>query len=164
MSEQSNRSKSQIKSDRLVARITRRLTAIAIFFSVSAIGIMSSANKSQAGGSLPLSDILPLINQSKKLTKEINLTLKNNQQTSATTACIGGRISGKLALGGARYAPFECRFRNTHKTLKIEAKNYIRLANGKLMPLEKLPDMSPQPENVELVMKLKSWRWQKSID
>ncbi len=162
MREQSNRSKSQINSDRLVARITHRLTAIAVIFSLPAIGIMSSATKSQAGGSLPLSDILPLINQSKKLTKEINVALKNNQQTSENTNCVGRRIGNKLALGGARFAPFECRFGNTHKTLKIEAKNYIRLANGKLIPLEKLPDISPQPENVELVMKLKSWRWQKS--
>ena len=132
--------------------------------SISSI-LLAYPTPSLAGGSLPLTWILqPLIYQSKKLTKEVRLEMKNNNKNSDDTVCVGRRIGGKFSLGGKRFAPFECRFTNTKKVLKIEANNYLRLANGKILPLERLPDMSPQPENASLVMKLKSWRWEKLKD
>ena len=133
---------------------------ICVLLAISAL-LLGYPTPSLAGGSLPLIWILqPLINQSKKLTKEVEREMKNNRRNADDTVCTGRRIGSRLSLSGKRFAPFECRFENTKKVLKIEAINYLRFSNGKMVPLEKLPDMSPQPENVSLVMKLKSWRWE----
>jgi hypothetical protein len=113
----------------------------------------------RAGGSIALSDLQELTRQSPKLTKQIKGAIQRENKGKEDIICVGGRVGGKYALGGARYAPFECRFTKLQQVLIINAKNRVKLINGKLIPLEKLPDLSPQPEDAKLIMKLTNWKW-----
>jgi hypothetical protein len=135
-------------------------SAVAFILSISATLLLIS-DPTQAGGSIALSDLQELTRQSPKLTQQIKAAINKEDRGKGDIICVGGRIGGKYALGGARYAPFKCRFPKIKKNLTIFAKNYVRLSNGKLIPLNKLPDLSPQPEDATLVMKLTTWKWSK---
>jgi hypothetical protein len=119
----------------------------------------------KAGGSIALSDLKPLINQSKKLTQEINRTLKNTNQKTDDIICGGVRLGRHFGpLGATRVAPFECIF-GKNQILRIEAINQIKLPNGKLTTAEavadKFTESNPLTEGSVLRMRLRSWKWEK---
>lgn len=115
-----------------------------------------------AGGSLSFTEILPLVNQSKKLQKEINQTLLETGKKPSDITCVGVRLGKSFAsLGAARVAPFRCQFKND-KYLAIEARNIVKLPNGKSVSLENFQKLKNKPETASLTFRLKSWSWTKS--
>lgn len=71
-------------------------------------------------GSLPLSDMAPLIDKNPKLQSEIKAALADSGKTADTENCIGARFPGAwVNLGGERVAPYTCPFKG--KWLKINA-------------------------------------------
>ena len=139
-----------------------QIGTLAVLFSLANYLFPPSA---KAGGSIALSDLKPLINQSKKLTQEINRTLKNTNQKTDDIICGGVRLGRHFGpLGAARVAPFECLF-GKNQILRIEAINQIKLPNGKLTTAEavadKFTESNPLPEGSVLRMRLRSWKWEK---
>lgn len=111
-----------------------------------------------AWGTLALTDLHTLIEQSEDLQQEITTTLENLQQTPSEIACVGGRVGGHLgALGGARFAPFRCQFGD--RILLIQAENQVILPDGTTFLLEELLDQDPLPEQMSLFYRLTSWQW-----
>ncbi|BAZ18148.1 hypothetical protein NIES4071_100310 [Calothrix sp. NIES-4071] len=115
-----------------------------------------------AGGSLSFTEILPLVNQSKKLQKEINQTLLETGKKPSDITCVGERLGKRFApLDAFRVAPFRCQFKND-KYLTVEARNIIKLPNGKSTSLEKFEKLTNKPKSASLNFRLKSWNWTKS--
>jgi len=118
----------------------------------------------RAGGSLPLSDILPLIQQSEALEEEVNTALQNAGTTPEEITCVGARLGRHFGpLGAARVAPFDCLFptpNETQKKLGIEAENLVKLPDGSLVTLEEFLKINPMPAEATLNFKLQSWFWE----
>ncbi|MGK7928760.1 MAG: hypothetical protein AB4290_26575 [Spirulina sp.] len=114
----------------------------------------------RAGGSLMLSDIDSLIQQSSQLETEIRIVLAETNRKFTEIVCVGGRISSRYgALGGARFAPFRCLF--GEQLLTIEADNIVDLPDGSSFPLVELHDRESLPQEMSLSFQLRSWSWGK---
>lgn len=115
-----------------------------------------------AGGSLNFTEILPLVGQSKKLQKEVNQTLLETSKKPSDVTCVATRLGKQFAsLHAERVAPFRCQFKND-KYLTIEARNIVKLPNGKFVSLEKFEKLTTKPEGASLKYRIKSWSWTKS--
>ncbi len=115
-----------------------------------------------AGGSLSFTEVLPLVNQSKKLQKEVNQALLETGKKPSDITCVGVRLGKSFApLDAARVAPFRCQFKND-KYLTVEARNIVKLPNGKVISLENFQKLTSKPETASLKFRLKSWSWTKS--
>ncbi len=119
-------------------------------------------NTALAGGTLSLNEIMPLIRQSKNLMGEVNTALKKTGQKADQVTCITVRLGSHFeSLSAYRVAPFDCRFAS-NKFLHIEAKNLVRLPNGRTIPLENFLNLQPKPTKASLVFRLQSWQWKTS--
>jgi hypothetical protein len=88
------------------------LTSPALAFDTSKLG---------QGGSLPLSDLDPLVAKSPQLQQEINQALADSKKAKDDVICGGMRFSGQWQnLGGLRVGPYTCNFGT--KWLQIKTK------------------------------------------
>ena len=82
-------------------------------------------------GSLPLSDIMPLIDKYPQLKDEVTGALAAGNKTPDTALCDGMRFPGSWTnLGGGRVAPYTCDFGG--KWLQINATVRITGAKGRV--------------------------------
>jgi hypothetical protein len=89
------------------------------------------ANKLGQGGSLPLSDLDGLINQSAKLKGEVNAALAKSKRAADSVVCGGNRFPREWRhLGAARAAPYACNFNG--KWLVIDATVTVSGPNGRI--------------------------------
>lgn len=118
------------------------------------------AAPSLAGGSLMLSDLRELLNQSETLTQEVERSLTNRQRNLEEVVCWGVRLGRHLEpLAGARVAPFRCKFA-PNAFLTIEAQNWVILEEGQAIDLDVFLELDPRPSQATVEFRLKSWRWE----
>ena len=113
------------------------------------------ASKLGQGGSLPLSDISSLINQSAQLKGEVAAALAAAHQTADDIICDGNRFPGQwVNLGGMRAAPYTCNF--ISKWLSLNATIAVTGPNGKVYET-----ITPQAmKNANKVTETKPvWKW-----
>jgi hypothetical protein len=90
------------------------LTSPALAFDTSKLG---------QGGSLPLSDLDPLLAKSPQLQREINQAPADGKKAKDVVICDGMRFPGQWQnLGGLRVGPYTCNFGN--KWLQIKTAHY----------------------------------------
>jgi hypothetical protein len=95
------------------------LTSPALAFDTSKLG---------QGGSLPLSDLDPLVAKSPQLQREINQALVDGKKAKDDVICDGVRFPGQWQnLGGLRVGPYTCNFGT--KWLQIKTK--VRITGRK---------------------------------
>ncbi len=136
-----------------------KLRKYIIFFSL--VGCLFSET-ALAGGTLGLDEIMPLIRQSSKLTREVNAALDSTGQKADQITCVAVRLGRQFEpISAYRVAPFDCRFA-PNKFLHVEAKNLVRLPNGQIIPLEELLKVQPRPTEVVPIFHLQSWQWRTS--
>jgi hypothetical protein len=97
------------------------LRAIPIVVLVTASPALAfDTGKLGQGGSLPLSDIMPLIGKYPQLKGEVTSAMAAGNKTADTALCDGMRFPGAwVNLGGQRVAPYTCDFGG--KWLQINA-------------------------------------------
>lgn len=89
----------------------RAMAALAAVILAAAPAAAFDANKLGQGGSLPLSDINSLINQSAQLKSEVAAALATAHKTADDIICGGNRFPREwMHLGGKRAAPYTCNF------------------------------------------------------
>jgi hypothetical protein len=89
------------------------------------------ANKLGQGGSLPLTDISSLVDQSSELKSEVAAALTAAHKTTDDIICAGNRFPSQWAnLGGMRAAPYTCNF--ISKWLSLNATVTVSGPDGKV--------------------------------
>lgn len=112
-----------------------------------------------AGGTLSLDEMMTLIRQSSKLTREVNAALESTGQKADQITCVAVRLGRQFEpISAYRVAPFDCRFA-PNKFLHVEAKNLVRLPDGRIIPLEELLNVQPKPTEAVPIFRLQSWQW-----
>jgi hypothetical protein len=87
-----------------------KAVAIVVVLSVSP-ALAFDTSKLGQGGSLPLSDLTPLLGKSSKLQSEVKSALAETKKSSDELMCDGMRFPGSWEnLGGERVAPYTCEF------------------------------------------------------
>ena len=85
------------------------------------------------GGSLPLSDLAPLIASSKTLQKEVEERLGETGLKPDSVVCSGKRFPRQWSIvGGARASPYRCDFAG--KQLTIQATVTLTSSDGRVYP------------------------------
>jgi hypothetical protein len=106
---------------------------IALVLTVSLIVLPALAfdtSKLGQGGSLPLSDLMPLIGKSAKLQREVDSALADAKKKADDLMCEGVRFPGSWDnLGGERVAPYTCEF--SGKWLQINTTVRVTDKNGR---------------------------------
>lgn len=113
------------------------------------------ASKLGQGGSLPLSDISSLINQSAQLKSEVATALAAAHKTADDIICAGNRFPSQwVNLGGMRAAPYTCNF--ISKWLSLNATIAVTGPNG-----EVYETITPEAmKNANKVTETKPvWKW-----
>lgn len=109
--------------------LQKLLLAAVVLAAAPALALDTS--KLGQGGSLPLSDLDPLIGQSAKLKAEVDAALAKIDKTEDDIVCDGNRFPRQwVHLGGARAAPYDCDFDG--KWLVIDAKVQVSDGHGKV--------------------------------
>ncbi len=89
------------------------------------------ANKLGQGGSLPLTDISSLVDQSSQLKSEVAAALTAAHKAADDIICAGNRFPSQWAnLGGMRAAPYTCNF--ISKWLSLNATVTVSGPDGKV--------------------------------
>jgi len=110
--------------------MTRHIPVMAFLLAASP-ALAFDAGKLGQGGSLPLSDLDPLINQSAPLKQEVSDALAAINKTADAVVCGGNRFPGQWNyLGGLRAAPYICVF--SGKWLLLDATVQVTGANGQV--------------------------------
>lgn len=103
---------------------------VAVLLSVSP-ALAFDTSKLGQGGSLPLSDLMPLIGKSAQLQSEVRRALADAKKKADDLICDGARFPGAwVNLGGERVAPYTCEFAG--KWLRIDATVRITGRNGRV--------------------------------
>jgi predicted methyltransferase len=107
------------------------LRAISIALLLGASPAMAfDTSKLGQGGSLPLSDIMPLISKTAQLQSEVNKALAEAKKKPDDLMCDGMRFPGQwVHLAGERVSPYTCDF--GAKWLQIDATVRITDRNGR---------------------------------
>jgi hypothetical protein len=101
-------------------------TSPAIAFDTSQLG---------QGGSLHLSDLIPLLDKTPKLKSEVGQALAEVKKTHDAVICAGQRFPGQwVELGGKRVSPYNCLFADD-KWLQIRAS--VRITDKNRRAFEK---------------------------
>jgi hypothetical protein len=105
--------------------------AVLVMVAAAAPALAFDTGKLGQGGSLILSDIMPLIAKSPRLKSEVESALDAAKKKADDQICDGMRFPGSWAnLGGERVAPYTCDFGG--KWLRINATVRITGAKGKV--------------------------------
>jgi hypothetical protein len=95
----------KLKIGRLVFAVTG--LALAICSKAAAF----DSRQLEQGGSLPLNEIKPLIEQSETLKQEVEHRLATTKASADSVICVGKRFPRQWhKLGGARVSPYRCEF------------------------------------------------------
>jgi hypothetical protein len=109
-------------------RTIRKCALVVVFLTVSPALALDTSKLGQ-GGSLPLSDLDPLIGQSAKLKAEVAAALLRINKKADDVICSGNRFPREwVNLGGLRTAPYTCDFKG--KWLVLDAQVHVTGANG----------------------------------
>jgi hypothetical protein len=104
--------------------MTRACLLITVVVLAASPALAFDANKLGQGGSLPLSDLDPLLAQSAPLKGEVATALTAAKKKADDVICSGNRFPNQwVHLGGARAAPYTCDF--SGKWLIIEATTQV---------------------------------------
>ncbi len=107
-----------------------KAVAIALLLGVTP-ALAFDTSKLGQWGSLPLSDIMPLIGKTPKLQSEVASALRDAKKTADNLMCDGMRFPGAwVNLGGERVAPYTCEFAG--KWLQINAEVRVTGKNGRV--------------------------------
>lgn len=108
----------------------KQLSLVAMIATITVTPALAfDANKLGQGGSLPLSDISPLINRSAQLKSEVAAALTAAHKTADDIICGGNRFPREwVNLGGMRAAPYTCNF--ISKWLSLNATVTVTGPNG----------------------------------
>jgi hypothetical protein len=91
--------------------------------------LLAAFGAAQAGGSLPLTDLMDRLGDNEKLIADINAELKAQKLEAASVICIGDRFGGHWTeLGGVRVVPYECDIGT--RRLNIDGKLHLYDAKG----------------------------------
>jgi hypothetical protein len=111
-------------------KLLKPLSLIAVMVAASP-ALAFDANKLGQGGSLPLTDISSLIDQSAQLKSEVAAALTAAHKTADDIICGGNRFPSQwVNLGGMRAAPYTCNF--ISKWLSLNATVTVSGPNGKV--------------------------------
>jgi hypothetical protein len=107
------------------------------------------------GGSLPLSDIMPLIGKYPALKRDVDGALAAGGKSADAVTCDGMRFPGSwVSLGGERVAPYTCDFGS--KWLVIDAT--VRLTGKRGRVFETIDSAAMQNATKASETRL-TWRW-----
>lgn len=111
-------------------RAMRAGAAVAVCLLMWSSASAFDTSKLGQGGSLFLSDIMPLIEKAAKLKGEVTEALTKAGQKADDVICSGARFPGRWEhLGGERVSPYECEIGD--RTLTIKAKVRLTGKGGK---------------------------------
>lgn len=125
-------------------------TALGLIFLIAAFGA------AQAGGSLPLTDLMDRLKDNEKLIAEINAELKAQKLEAASVICIGDRFGGHWTeLGGVRVVPYECEI--GARKLDIDGKLHLYDVKGAEIDAsdENAPKLAFDHKETDI-----TWKWQ----
>jgi hypothetical protein len=127
---------------------------IAVALTVSPALAFDTSQLGQAG-SLPLSDLTPLIAKSTKLQSEVKSALAETKKNADNLMCDGMRFPGSwVNLGGERVAPYTCEF--SGKWLLINTT--VRVTDGKGRVLETVTP-SAMKNATKVSETNPTWKW-----
>jgi hypothetical protein len=102
---------------------TLRKCALVVVLLATSPALAFDTNKLGQGGSLPLSDLDPLIGQSAKLKAEVAAALVRINKKADDVICAGNRFPREwVNLGGLRTAPYACDFKGKWLVLKAQVR------------------------------------------
>ena len=135
--------------------MSSRFVLIAAVFLTASPAFGFDTSKLGQFGSLPLSDIMPLIGKSAQLQSEVKAALSEAKKDADSLMCDGARFPGSwVNLGGERAAPYTCDFGG--KWLVIDAT--VRVTGKKGRAFEKVDDTAMK--NADKVTESKpTWTW-----
>ena len=110
----------------------------------------------QAGGSIPLSDVMDQLKENSELIAAIDAELKAQKVEAASVICTGDRFGGHWTeLGGARAVPYDCEI----GTRKLHIDGTVRLFDQNSAEIdasdEKAPDRAFSYKETDL-----KWKWE----
>jgi hypothetical protein len=107
-----------------------RTMAVAVAL-VTSPALAFDTSKLGQGGSLPLSELDPIIAKSPQLRREINQALLDGKKAKDDVNCRGMRFPGQWQnLGGLRVGPYTCNFGT--KWLQVKTKAQLTGRKGKV--------------------------------
>src|SRR5260370_25076566 len=131
-----------------------RVDSIALLLGASPAMAFDTSKLGQ-GGSLPLSDIMPLIGKSTQLQGEVNKVLAEAKKKPDDLLCDGMRFPGQwVHLGGERVSPYTCDFGT--KWLQIDAA--VRITDRNSRPVETITPTAMKNATKVSETNL-TWKW-----
>ena len=111
----------------------------------------------QAGGSVSLVEVMPLVGQSPRLVGELRTVLRNTNQKIEDIICDGVRLGPQFGpFSAERIAPFKCQF-GSDTSLFLEANTLLLLSDGS--EFDPAGSDAAAASNGYVLPKLKSWKW-----
>ena len=99
-----------------------RMALIALLMSTAPAFAFDTTKLGQ-GGSLPLEDVQPVIEQSSKLRREVDEAIAKADKKPADIICDAMRFpSSWKALGGTRVGPYHCQIGNRWLTIRTQVR------------------------------------------
>jgi hypothetical protein len=134
---------------------TIRKCALVVVFLTASPALALDTSKLGQGGSLPLSDLDPLIGQSAKLKAEIAAALVGINKKADDVICSGNRFPREwVNLGGLRTAPYACDFKG--KWLVLDAQVRVTGADGTVY--DSITPAAMQ-NATEVTERQPTWKW-----
>jgi hypothetical protein len=118
--------------------------------------LLTACTAAQAGGSIPLSDVMDQLKDNDVLIAAIDAELKAQNVEAASVICDGARFGGHWTeLGGARSVPYECEIGK--RTLKIDGTVHLYDQNSAEIDAsdEKAPERAFTYKETDL-----KWKWE----
>ena len=132
-----------------------KFVLIAAVFLAASPAFAFDTSKLGQFGSLPLSDLTPLIGKSAQLQNEVKTALSEAKKDADSLMCDGARFPGSwVNLGGERAAPYTCDFGG--KWLLIDAT--VRVTGKKGRVFEKV-DATAMKNADKVTETNPTWKW-----
>jgi hypothetical protein len=137
-----------------MSAMSLRALPIALFLGASP-ALAFDTNKLGQWGSLPLTDLKPVIAKSAKLQQEVKQGLAEGKKKQDDIMCNGTRFPGSwIHLGGERVSPYTCDFGG--KWLQIHATVRITDRNGRAIETISPNAMKNAAKVIETNL---TWKW-----
>lgn len=118
--------------------------------------LLTTLGTADAGGSLPLTDLMDRLKDNEKLIAEIDAELKAQKLEAASVICTGDRFGGHWTeLGGVRVVPYECEI--GARKLVIDGKLHLYDVKGAEIDAsdEKAPERAFDYKETDI-----TWKWE----